>query len=73
MRNLIFFLIIPGIVIVASIIAGLFSRERNKRKTAEKELHATKKSLKELCEVCIKEHNSVNAKITYEAYFGRYN
>jgi len=58
-------------VILGSVIIGIISRERNARKKAEHELKATRKSLKEVCEVCIKESNNIHARIVYEAYFGK--
>ena len=48
---------------------GIISRERNARKRVEQELQSTRKSLKDLCEACIKENNSTYARITYQAYF----
>lgn len=57
--------------IIEGVILGIISRERNARKEAEQELEATRKALKELCEACIKENNSVYARITYKEYFGR--
>lgn len=72
MNDFIFLVIVPWIVaIIGGVILGIISRERIERKEAEQELEATRKSLKELCETCIKENNSVHARITYEAYFGR--
>ena len=59
--------VIPLIIVIA---IGIILAERNKRKRAEQELQATRKSLKEVCEACIKENNSVPARITYETYFG---
>ena len=67
-----FLVIVPLIIsIIGGVIIGIILRERNARKEAEQELEATRKSLKELCEVCIKENNSVYARIIYESYFGR--
>ena len=67
MNNFIFGVIVPLLVAIVVII---FIREYSARKEAEQELGATRKSLKGLCEACIKENNSVHARITYEAYFG---
>lgn len=72
MNNFIFLVIVPLIVaILGGVIIGIISRERNARKEAEQDLETTRKSLKELCEACIKKNNSVHARITYEAYLGR--
>ena len=54
--------LIPCILI--GIISGIA------RKKTEQELQSTRKSLKDLCEACIKENNSEHARITYQAYFG---
>ena len=58
------------VLLIATILICVILRERYARKEAEQELGATRKSLKKLCEECIKENNSVYARITYEAYFG---
>ena len=72
MNDFIFSVIVPLIVaIIVGVILGIIPRERNARKEAEQKLEATRKCLKELCEACIKENNSVYARITYEAYFGK--
>lgn len=60
-------LVIPLIMAIA---IGIILVERDKRKRAEQELRTTRKSLKKVCEACIKENNSIHARITYEAYFG---
>lgn len=71
MKDIIALVIIPLVLcVLISFIWGMFSRERNRRKEAEQELQSTRKSLKELCEICIKENNNIHAKITYQAYFG---
>lgn len=71
MNDFIFLVIVPlFVVILGSIVIGIILREWNAKKQAEQELEATRKSLKELCETCIKENNSIPARITYEAYFG---
>lgn len=65
---------ILALVIIPLIIAisvAIILRERDRRKKAEQELESTRKSLKDLCEACIKENNSSHARITYTAYFGK--
>ena len=71
MNDFILVIVLSIVAIIGGVIMGIISRERNARKEAEQELEATRKSLKELCEACIKENNSVYARITYQAYFGR--
>ncbi len=70
MKDFILLVVIPLILcIMTGVISGIISRERNARKKAEQELQYTRKSLKDLCEACIKENNSIHARITYQAYF----
>ena len=72
MNKTILFVAIPLILFFATVvIANIISQERNARKKAEQELQTTRKSLKDLCEACIKENNSTHARITYVAYFGK--
>lgn len=72
MNKTILFVAIPLILIFAiAVIGEIISQERNARKKAEQELQTTRKSLKDLCEACIKENNSTHARITYVAYFGK--
>jgi len=71
MKDFILLVVVPLILcILTGVILGIISRERNARKKVEQELQSTRKSLKELCEACIKENNSIHARITYQAYFG---
>lgn len=71
MNEFILLVIVPLILcILTGVILGITSRERNARKKAEQELQSTRKSLKDLCEACIKENNSIHARITYQVYFG---
>ena len=65
--DLLGFVIIPLIICFAFVIIMV---EREARKRAEHELQTTRESLKKLCEACIKENNSVHARITYAVYFG---
>lgn len=70
MKKFVLLIFVPLIlVILTGVILGIISRERNARKEAEQELQDTRKSLKNLCEECIKENNSIYARITYAAYF----
>lgn len=72
MNKTILFVAIPLILIFAiAVIGEIISQERNARKKAEQELQTTRKSLKDLCEACIKENNRIHARITYVAYFGK--
>lgn len=70
MELLVDILALVVIPLIIAIAIGIILVERDKRKKAEQELQATRKSLKEVCEACIKENNSIHARITYEAYFG---
>lgn len=71
MKKFVLLIFVPLIlVILTGAILGIISRERNARKEAEQELQDTRKSLKNLCEECIRENNSIHARITYQAYFG---
>lgn len=72
MNKIILLVVVPLILIVAIVVlVDAISQERNARKKAEQELQTTRKSLKDLCEACIKENNSTHARITYVAYFGK--
>lgn len=72
MNKIILLVVVPLILIVAIVVlVDTISQERNARKKAEQELQTTRKSLKDLCEACIKESNSTHARITYVAYFGK--
>lgn len=70
MELLVDILALVVIPLIIAISVAIILRERDRRKKAEQELESTKKSLKDLCEVCIRENNSSHAKITYTAYFG---
>lgn len=59
------------VVVIFVILVALYLAEQSARKKTEEELQRTRESLKKLCEVTIKENNSIHAKITYEAYFGK--
>ena len=64
------FLFFLLVVVIIPMGLGMINEERQKRREVEKELQATRESLRKLCEACIEENNSVHARITYAAYFG---
>lgn len=70
MNEILIFLIFTFVFCTIVYIKGIIDRERILRNETEKELIATRKTLKNLCEACINENNSINARITYQAYFG---
>jgi len=59
------FLIFP---MIFCFLLGLYFKTEEEKKKLKKELNLTRGSLKELCEICM-EHDIVQGKITYEAYF----
>ena len=53
------------ISLISTIAIGIILVERDKRKRVEQELQTTRNSLKNVCQECIKENNSVHARVAY--------